>query len=68
MTQETHGLLVPPAQPTALADAMVRLLTDGALANRLTRAATQRIRGEFAPQARVRHLQQVYMDLVSGKA
>ena len=36
------GLLVPPGDPAALADAVARILTDGDLAHRLSSAATAR--------------------------
>lgn len=68
VSHETHGLLVPPAQPAALAEAMARLLQDEALAKRLAGAAAQRIRDEFLPQARARRLEQLYWDVVSGRA
>lgn len=42
-----HGLLVPPAAPGALADALVRVLGDPALADRLARAARTRVEERF---------------------
>jgi glycosyltransferase involved in cell wall biosynthesis len=45
---EVSGLLVPPQDPRALADALVRLLRDPALAARLGARAMQDAQGPFA--------------------
>jgi glycosyltransferase involved in cell wall biosynthesis len=39
MTNEEDGLIVPPGQPEALAEALSRVLSDPALASRLSLAA-----------------------------
>jgi glycosyltransferase involved in cell wall biosynthesis len=44
LTGEDAALLVPPDDPAALADAVRRVLTDGALATRLADAARERAR------------------------
>jgi phosphatidylinositol alpha-mannosyltransferase len=44
ITHERDGLLVPPHDPAALADALERVLTDHALAGSLTTAGTERAR------------------------
>ena len=44
---EKTGLLVPPGQPDQLADAMVRMLTDRDLRNRIIPAARQRVMQDF---------------------
>ncbi len=41
------ALVVPEKDPAALADALERVMTDGALAERLGRAAERRVRAEF---------------------
>jgi glycosyltransferase involved in cell wall biosynthesis len=40
-------LLVPPGDPVALADALIKLLDDPPLANRLGQAARIRVREKF---------------------
>lgn len=47
VVHEDTGLLVPPRDPAALADAIERLLGDLALARRLARAARARLEGCF---------------------
>lgn len=42
------GILVPPADPAALADAMARLITTPALRDELGLAASRKVRAEFA--------------------
>ncbi len=44
---ESTGLLVPPGQPDKLAEAMLRLLTDGELRNRIIAAGKQRVVRKF---------------------
>ncbi|WP_057658911.1 glycosyltransferase family 4 protein [Pseudoxanthomonas dokdonensis] len=51
------GLLVEPAQPQALADAMQRLLTDTTLRARVTRGARDRIERDFDARREARKLQ-----------
>jgi len=48
---EEHGLLVPPGDPTALAEALRRLLTEPALRQRLGAAARRRAAAEFSIDA-----------------
>jgi len=43
------GLLVPPAQSDALAEAVIRVLSDATLARRYGQAGRQRVLGEFSP-------------------
>jgi len=50
ITPET-GLLVPPGEPAALADAMSRLAADRNLRERMGRAARRRYEEFFSPQA-----------------
>jgi glycosyltransferase involved in cell wall biosynthesis len=47
------GLLVPPGQPRALADAVARLLGDTSLARRLGEAAASRVEREFSESAMI---------------
>jgi glycosyltransferase involved in cell wall biosynthesis len=50
---EKTGLLVPPADPKALAGAITRLLTDRGFAKHLAAAARSRCLAEFDPQRMV---------------
>lgn len=45
---EVHGLLIPPKDPSALAQAALRILDDGALAARLGNRLRERVRCEFS--------------------
>ncbi|HTO10738.1 MAG TPA: glycosyltransferase, partial [Candidatus Binatia bacterium] len=54
------GLLVPRADPAALAAAIERLLDDPALAARLGEAARRRVETRFAPEASVDRLLALY--------
>jgi L-malate glycosyltransferase len=54
------GLVVPPRDATALAAAIGRVLTDGALAARLGAAAETRVREHYGLGAMLRSLDQVY--------
>jgi glycosyltransferase involved in cell wall biosynthesis len=60
------GLLVPPEDPQALADAIARLAGDQALRERLADAAYRRLRKEFDPERwRGEHLE-LYRSLLAG--
>jgi len=61
------GLLVPPADTTALAAAIVRLLNDAPLAAHLGRAARQRIADAFSVKRMVRATEDVYLELLERK-
>jgi hypothetical protein len=54
------GLLVPPRDAAELADAIGRVLTDGALAERLGAAAERRVRDYYGLGAMLRSLDKVY--------
>jgi glycosyltransferase involved in cell wall biosynthesis len=53
---EATGLLVPPQQPEALAEAMRRMLTDAALRRKVIPAARARVLAEFDNRALVGRL------------
>ncbi|CAM3982924.1 glycosyltransferase family 4 protein [Smaragdicoccus niigatensis] len=61
------GLLVAPSDPADLAAALVKLLSDSALRERLGAAGTERIRKEFSANAWVTHLRAVYEAAIAGK-
>jgi L-malate glycosyltransferase len=61
---EVTGLLVPPAQPERLADAIASLLADPERAARMGRAGAERARARFDAAAIVESLEALYVDLV----
>jgi glycosyltransferase involved in cell wall biosynthesis len=54
------GLLVPPADPSALADALVRLARSPSLRRRLGEAGYATVRDRFSIDAQVRRTQDLY--------
>jgi glycosyltransferase involved in cell wall biosynthesis len=60
-----HGLLVPPGDATALAEAIDRLLRDPHLAARLGQAARARVRQRYSREAMVRRFEDFYMGLMA---
>jgi glycosyltransferase involved in cell wall biosynthesis len=63
-----HGLLVPPENAGALAEAIARLLADRALASRLAEAARRRAVERYSRQAMVHRFEDFYTRLVySGR-
>ena len=63
LRHEETGLLVPPADPVALADALCRLLDDPSLAARLAGNAQADSR-RFDIRTTVQALEDIYGDLV----
>jgi hypothetical protein len=57
---EAEGLLVPPRDAAALADAVLEVLRDAVLRERLTDAGYRRARDELSAGARRRRIRQVY--------
>jgi glycosyltransferase involved in cell wall biosynthesis len=51
------GLLVPPAQSDALADAVIRLLTDPAMARRFGQSGRRRVLAEFGLEAQAARIE-----------
>ncbi len=62
------GILVPPADPHALAAAVARLLTDRTLAVRLATTARHRARHHFSLDRVVSETEALYRALLDGKA
>jgi glycosyltransferase involved in cell wall biosynthesis len=62
-----HGLLVPPADPAALATAVERLLGEAATAARLARAARERVAARFSLERMVRETARLYERLLAPR-
>jgi len=62
-----HGLLVPPREPSALAEAVERLLADRDAAAAMGRSAAHRRAEEFTIEAFVRRLEALYLELLASK-
>jgi glycosyltransferase involved in cell wall biosynthesis len=60
------GLLVPPDDPSALADALVRLWKDRALGRKLGEAGADGVRAHYSISAAVDHLLDVYQDVLAA--
>jgi glycosyltransferase involved in cell wall biosynthesis len=55
-----NGLLVPPADPQALATAIVRLARDARLRDRLAASGRRRVEDRFSMAASVRQVEAIY--------
>jgi glycosyltransferase involved in cell wall biosynthesis len=63
---EQTGLLVPPANPWALAGAIRRMLFDRQLAQRLAVNGKERVRQEFSATTMVQSVMRIYDDVLSS--
>ena len=61
------GLLVPPSDPVALADAIERLVRDGELRARMGAAGRAKAEERFHPRCAARRLEAVYEGLVTPR-
>jgi glycosyltransferase involved in cell wall biosynthesis len=61
------GLLVPPHDPPALADALLSLLRNPSRAEEMGKAAKRRVRDDFSAGKMVSALEQAYMELLDGR-
>jgi glycosyltransferase involved in cell wall biosynthesis len=55
-----EALLVPAANPAALAEAISKVIGNPDLAGRLSESAKARVRREFLPEARARRIIELY--------
>lgn len=62
-----HGLLVPPGDPEALAEALAKLLRDPAQARRMGALGQERRRAEFDLDVMVRRFEDLYCELLSER-
>lgn len=63
---ELEGLLYPPGNAAALADAVLEVLRDSSLRERLMVNGYERVRSELSTSARRRRLQEIYEALAPG--
>jgi glycosyltransferase involved in cell wall biosynthesis len=61
-----HGLLVPPGDDVALAEALGRLLRDPDEAGRLGAAARRRAQEQYSRRAMIERFEEFYTSLISG--
>src|SRR5207247_2049140 len=62
------GLLVPPADATPLAEAVIKLLRNPALDSRLGKAGLQRVEHEFSMTRHVRAVEALYRECIGAEA
>ncbi len=63
---EPTGILVPPESPGCIASAVLRLLNDTALAERLGAAGRERVRRHFTIERTVRRVEELYSELLDA--
>jgi glycosyltransferase involved in cell wall biosynthesis len=61
------GILVPPRNPNALSDAIVKLLKDENMRRRMGEAGQARVDPAFGAEAMVRKIESVYEELITRK-
>jgi glycosyltransferase involved in cell wall biosynthesis len=66
LRDEQEGLLYPPGDEAALAEAVLEMLRDATLAERLTEQGYRRVRELFSSGARRRRIGEVYERLMPG--
>jgi glycosyltransferase involved in cell wall biosynthesis len=65
--RDVDGLLVPAEQPAAMADAIIGLLGNPALATRLAHSGRQRVLERFTPEIQAAAMLQVYETVVARR-
>ena len=64
VTQNKNGVLIPPKNPTAMADAILTLLENKNLALSIGEAARKTIEQKFSWEENVRQLEKIYKELL----
>ena len=65
VVHERTGLLVPPGDPRALGEALIRLLRDDALRERLGAAGPDRIAEGFAAEQMIEAYEKLYLEVLA---
>ncbi len=63
---EVEALLYPPGSPSALADAILEVLRDATLRERITEGGYRRVRDELNSGARRRRIREIYEQVAPG--
>ena len=66
LEHETSGLVVAPADPQSLADAIARLCDDAELRSRCIAGGRLKVAGEFSEEANAEKLSQLFQSILSG--
>ncbi|MBI4484274.1 MAG: glycosyltransferase family 4 protein [Acidobacteria bacterium] len=67
VTEGVTGFLVPPGDPGALAEKVIRLLSDPVLRERMGRAGREAVTERFSARTMVREIRRVYDELLSQR-
>ncbi|HGE70318.1 TPA: glycosyltransferase family 1 protein [Candidatus Poribacteria bacterium] len=61
------GILVPPKDPKALSDAIIQLLSDTDISNRMGEAGRKRVDPDFSVEAMIEKIENIYEELIMQK-
>jgi glycosyltransferase involved in cell wall biosynthesis len=64
---EITGLIVPPGNPPALAEALLRFLHENGTARRLGEAARMRYEAQYCPEIMTRQVEDLFTDLIARR-
>jgi len=64
MTNEEHGVIIPPRDPEAMARAIVRLLNNPSIARKMGAHGRERAKQVFSAEAMVREVESYYSELL----
>jgi glycosyltransferase involved in cell wall biosynthesis len=67
VTDSVHGLLIPPRDPHAMADAIDRILADRHLAGQLSAAGKKMVAERFTPAIRAELLIRIFRDVLQKR-
>jgi len=62
---EKSGLLVPPRDPAALAEAITRIIREPSLAGSMARAGSERVKDRFTIENTIRSIEELYEELMN---
>ena len=67
ITDGVNGILVPPKDPSALANAVMRVLNDKGFARTMGLAARKKVEQEFSVEKMITETEKVYLSLLKDK-